>query len=42
MVIGVYLGALYVWFGNLTVPVVVHGTYDFIALVYAVKIRGRG
>ncbi len=33
-IIGVYLGWLYLATGNLTVPIVAHGLYDFVALVY--------
>lgn len=35
--IGLYLGWLWMATGNLLVPVVVHGLYDFVALVYLVK-----
>lgn len=38
-IIGVYLGLLLLWFDNLLVPMLVHGLYDFCALVYALKIR---
>ncbi len=31
---GAYLGLLYIWTGNLLVPVVVHALYDFVALGY--------
>jgi membrane protease YdiL (CAAX protease family) len=37
--IGLYLGALYLWFDNLLVPMIVHGLYDFIALIYGVHYR---
>ncbi len=37
--IGLYLGWLWLWSGNLLVPIVVHAAYDFLALVYLVKIR---
>jgi membrane protease YdiL (CAAX protease family) len=33
-IMGVYLGWLYLATGNLTVPIVAHGLYDFAALVY--------
>lgn len=36
---GVYLGGLWLASDNLLVPVVAHGLYDFVALVYLVKIR---
>lgn len=32
--VGIYLGLLWMATGNLLVPVVVHGLYDFVALVY--------
>jgi len=32
--IGVYLGGLWMWTGNLLVPMITHGLYDFVALVY--------
>jgi membrane protease YdiL (CAAX protease family) len=31
---GIYLGVLLVYFDNLLVPMIVHGLYDFVALVY--------
>jgi membrane protease YdiL (CAAX protease family) len=36
---GVYLGALWLWSGNLMVPIVTHAMYDFLVLVYLVKFR---
>ncbi len=39
--IGLYLGWLWLISGNLLTPIVAHGTYDFLALVYLVKIRGE-
>ena len=36
---GLYLGWLYEATGNLIVPMIVHGLYDFAALVYLVRIR---
>jgi hypothetical protein len=39
--IGLYLGWLWIAAGNLLVPVVAHATYDFLALVYLVRVRGR-
>ena len=39
--IGFYLGGLWIVTRNLLVPVVAHGVYDFLALVYLVRIRGR-
>jgi uncharacterized protein len=38
--IGLYLGALWLASGNLLVPIVAHGVYDFLALAYLVKVRG--
>lgn len=38
-IIGMFLGGLYIWHDNLLVPMAVHGIYDFIALIYVVKIR---
>ena len=41
--IGLYLGWLWLACGNLLAPIVAHGTYDFVALLYLVKVReGRG
>jgi len=40
--IGAYLGAIWLWSGNLLVPVTAHAVYDFLALVYLVKIRRPG
>ena len=37
--VGLYLGGLWLATGNLLTPVVAHGVYDFVALVYLV--RGR-
>ena len=36
-VIGVYLGLLYFYTGNLVAPVVCHAVYDFIALVWLTR-----
>jgi hypothetical protein len=36
-VIGMYLGCLLMVSNNLLVPIVVHATYDFVALVYLVR-----
>lgn len=35
--IGGYLGLLLILFNNLLVPIIVHGLYDFIALVYLLR-----
>ena len=40
--IGLYLGGLWLACDNLLVPIIVHGLYDFIALVYLVKVRAVG
>jgi len=40
--VGLYLGGLWLACGNLLTPIVAHGMYDFLALVYLVKIRGEG
>ena len=37
--IGLYLGWLWIISGNLLVPITTHAVYDFLALVYLVKIR---
>ncbi len=33
----VYLGLLYLWTGNLLAPIVMHGLYDFVTLVYLLR-----
>ena len=38
---GLYLGWLWIATGNLLVPVMAHAIYDFIALVYLIKVRHR-
>ena len=35
--VGVYLGALLLWCQDLTVPIVAHGLYDFLALAYLTR-----
>lgn len=37
--IGLYLGLLFYWTGNLLAPIVTHALYDFIALAYLLKCR---
>jgi membrane protease YdiL (CAAX protease family) len=37
--IGLYLGAVWLATGNLLVPITTHAVYDFVVLVYLVKIR---
>jgi membrane protease YdiL (CAAX protease family) len=38
--IGVYLGALFVWTDNLLAPITAHALYDFVALIYLVRYHG--
>lgn len=38
-IIGAYLGLLWIWTGNLLTPMVTHAVYDFIALVYFLRIH---
>jgi membrane protease YdiL (CAAX protease family) len=38
-VIGLYLGLLYIWTGDLIVPITTHAVYDFVALVYGTRYR---
>ena len=40
--IGLYLGGLWVACDNLLVPITVHALYDFVVLVYLVKMREVG
>jgi membrane protease YdiL (CAAX protease family) len=37
--IGLYLGFLFIIFDNLAVPMIVHALYDFVALLYLVRMR---
>lgn len=37
--IAAYLGLLWIWTNNLLAPMVAHGVYDFVALVYFLKVR---
>jgi uncharacterized protein len=39
--IGFYLGGLWIATENLLVPVLAHAVYDFVALVYLVRVRGK-
>ena len=39
VLIGGYLGWLWLFYGNLLVPIVAHASYDFVALVYLLKAR---
>ena len=36
-VIGLYLGMISIWSGNLFVPMVIHALYDFVALMYLAR-----
>ena len=36
-IIGLYLGMISIWSGNLLVPMVVHALYDFVALMYLAR-----
>jgi uncharacterized protein len=38
--IGVYLGVLYLWTRNLLAPMIAHGLYDFVVLLYLVHVPG--
>jgi membrane protease YdiL (CAAX protease family) len=37
--IGLYLGALFLWTDNLLAPIATHALYDFVALIYLVRRR---
>ncbi len=39
--IGVYLGLLFIWTGNLLAPMTVHFVYDFVALAWLVRTTRR-
>ncbi|MEI6785094.1 MAG: CPBP family glutamic-type intramembrane protease [Verrucomicrobiota bacterium] len=40
--LGVYLGLLWMWTGNLLTPMITHAVYDFATLVYFLRIyRGK-
>jgi len=39
---GCYLGGLWWWSGNLLTPVVAHAAYDFVALVWLLRVRREG
>jgi len=41
-IMGIYLGILFHWSGNLLIPIVAHAVYDFVALVYLARYRRRG
>jgi membrane protease YdiL (CAAX protease family) len=36
--IGLYLGLLWIWTGNLLTPMITHAVYDFVALVYFLRV----
>lgn len=40
--IGLYLGWLWLAYGNLLAPIITHGLYDFLALAYLVRRRESG
>lgn len=40
-IIGLYLGALYLYFDNLLIPITTHAAYDFLALLYATRLRAN-
>ena len=42
VMVGIYLGAIWLLTGNLLVPIIVHGLYDFVALVYLVRRPAAG
>jgi len=37
---GLFMGALYLWSGNLLLPILVHALYDWLAFLYYLKWRG--
>lgn len=39
--IGIYFGLLLVWTGSLLVPMIAHGLYDFIVLIYGTRFSKR-
>jgi uncharacterized protein len=41
-IVGLYFGGLWLLCGNLLAPIIAHGAYDFIALVYLVRVRVGG
>jgi membrane protease YdiL (CAAX protease family) len=36
--IGLYSGLLWIWTGNLITPMITHAAYDFVALVYFLRL----
>ena len=38
-IIGIYLGLLWELTGNLLVPIITHGLYDFVALIWYLRVR---
>ena len=39
--VGIYLGLVWLWTGNLLAPIVTHAAYDFAALLYLMRSRHR-
>ena len=39
--LGLYLGTVWIWGGNLLTVMITHGLYDFAALAYLIRIRPR-
>jgi membrane protease YdiL (CAAX protease family) len=40
-IVGIYLGAIFYYSGNLLAPITTHAVYDFIAMWYLVILKGR-
>ena len=40
MLVGLYLGGLWIYTENLLVPIIIHAAYDFVALVYLARSTG--
>jgi membrane protease YdiL (CAAX protease family) len=40
-IVGIYLGVLFFYSGNLLAPITTHAVYDFIAMWYLVILKGR-
>lgn len=41
-ILSVLFGVLYVWSGNIVVPMIAHAAYDLVALLYAMRYRKKG
>lgn len=39
-IIGIYFGAVQLWFDNVFIPMAIHGLYDFVALVFLSRVYG--